>query len=287
MYEYNEVKKEIVLKVFNSFNVSEILECGQCFRFEKINEGTYKIIAYGKILYVEQSQEELRFYPTTEEDFKNIWIRYFDLDCDYAYIKKVLTKDDEIMQSAIEFGGGIRILKQEPFECLISFVISQNNRIPKIKQVIKNLSHRYGDKLDDDSYAFPTVEQLIDISEAELTESKTGFRAKYIRDAVAKVYTSEINFKSFENMETDEVRKKLISIFGVGPKVSDCVLLFSLNRSEVFPTDVWIKRIMQYYYFENEETSMNEIQNLAYEKYGAYAGIAQQYLFHYARHFLN
>ena len=283
MYDYYAEEEKIVFKNLSSFIIGEILECGQCFRFEKLEENKYKIIACGKILFIEQSENEVAFFPTTEEEFKNIWISYFDIERDYSAIKEVLTRDDDVMHNATAFASGIRILKQEPFECLISFIISQNNRIPKIKQVIKNISQRYGNQLDEGSYAFPTVEQLINVSEAELTERKTGFRAKYIRDAVIKVHTGEIDFESFKTMETEEVRKKLLTIFGVGPKVSDCFLLFSLSRHEVFPTDVWIKRIMQYYYFQDVETHIREIHSLAYDKYGDYAGMAQQYLFHYAR----
>lgn len=279
--EYKCENDKIILLGADSFDISQILECGQCFRFQKLEQYKYRIIAYRKVLYIEQKGNDIEFYPCNKQDFKNIWIKYFDLNTDYSKIKQELSKDD-VMKKAIEYAPGIRILNQDTWECLISFIISQNNRIPMIKQAVQNISKNYGDCIEDEFYAFPTLEQLLNAKEEDLKQCKTGFRAAYILNACDMVKSGEIKLNEFDNMTTEQIRENLMSIKGVGPKISDCVLLFSQNRSEVFPTDVWIKRVMQHFYFD-KEVSIKEIHKLAYEKFGNLAGIAQQYLFNYAR----
>lgn len=279
--DYKFKNNKITLFNADSFDIAQILECGQCFRFKKLEDYKYRIIAYKKVLYIEQNKNDITFYPCTEEEFKDIWIEYFDLNTDYSKIKNELSKDN-VLKEAIEYAPGIRILNQDTWECLISFIISQNNRIPMIKQAVENISKKYGECIEDEFYAFPTLEQLIVAKEDELKECKTGFRAAYILNACNMIKSGEVKLNEFENMTTEEVKENLMSIKGVGPKISDCVLLFSQNRTEVFPTDVWIKRVMQHYYFD-KEVSIKEIHKLAYEKFGNLAGIAQQYLFHYAR----
>jgi len=279
----------LILNKSDSFKISETLECGQCFNFEKISEEDYVVSAFGKVLRLFENENGIVFEDTTEEEFREVWIKYFDFDKDYSDIKNILAQKDKTMKEALEYAPGIRILNQDFFECLISFIISQNNRIPMIKKVVANLSRRYGKYIKTingiDYYSFPTAEELAGISEEELMESKTGFRAKYIIDAVNKVLNGEIDADEFSSLSTDEVRKALMSIKGVGPKVADCVMLFSLGRSDAFPTDVWVKRVMSHFYFEGKDTPIKEIHALAYHMFGEYAGFAQQYLFNYARQF--
>lgn len=279
----------VVLSDCNSFVISQILECGQCFRFNKLDEEDYIVTAFGKAVRIKEIEGNIVFFDTVIEDFENIWFDYFDLKRDYDSLKSTLGDNDIVLRDAVEFAPGIRILNQEFFECLISFIISQNNRIPMIKKVIKNISERYGNYIKtiegEEYYSFPKVEQLLNATEAELMECRTGFRAKYIIDAVSKVASGEVNFDKFDHITTDMVRENLISIKGVGPKVADCVLLFSCKRGEVFPTDVWIKRVMSHFYFDDNDTPIKEIHKLADEKYGKHAGFAQQYLFNYARQF--
>ncbi len=279
--EYIQKDEKIIMKNFDSFNIEEILECGQCFRFEKIENMHYKIIAYGKVLNIKQLDNQVEFYPCNKEDFENIWIDYFDLKTDYKKIKDSL-KNDEIVKKAIEYAEGIRILNQEPFECLISFIISQNNRIPMIKQVIKNISAKYGEQAGED-YIFPSLEQLKKATPEELKLCKTGFRDKYILDAVENIDKGNINLQELFDMPSEKAKEELLKIKGVGTKVADCVLLFSLKKNDVFPTDVWVKRVMEYFYFEEKDTPIKEIHNFAKEKWGDLAGYAQQYLFYYAR----
>ncbi len=279
--KYIEENNKIIMTDFDSFNIEEILECGQCFRFEKIDNMHYKIVAYSKILNIKQTDNEVEFYPCNKEDFKKIWIDYFDLNTDYNKIKDIL-KNDDIVKKAIQYAEGIRILNQEPFECLISFIISQNNRIPMIKQVIKNISEKYGVKCEDD-YFFPTLQQLKKATAEELRLCKTGFRDKYILDAIENIENGNLKLEDLFNLSSDEAKEQLLKIKGVGTKVADCVLLFSLKKNDVFPTDVWVKRVMEYFYFNEQDTSIKKIHSFAKEKWGDLAGYAQQYLFYYAR----
>ncbi len=269
-----------ILKKDSSFDIEHILECGQCFNFEKLGEKYYKITAFAKVLYIKQYEKEVHFFPCTTEEFKKIWTHYFDLDTDYNELKEILRKDD-VLREAIAFGEGIRILNQDHFECLISFIISQNNRIPMIKSVVKNISENYGKKIID-GYAFPDVETLSKVSDEDLRACKTGFRSKYILDCCNKIVTNEINLKELEELSSEEMMKELLKIKGVGVKVANCTMLFSYGRGDSFPVDVWIKRAMEHFYFNDEEKPKDYIQSFGEEKFGDLSGIAQQYLFNYA-----
>ncbi|MBS7221517.1 MAG: DNA-3-methyladenine glycosylase 2 family protein [Clostridiales bacterium] len=286
--KYSIRENDIILHEYESFVISQTLECGQCFRFTQIGEENYIIVAYGKILNIYCDGTDIVFKNTTEEEFNNIWYNYFDFGRNYNDIKKKISENDEILQKAVEYAPGIRILNQDRFECLISFIISQNNRIPMIKKVISNISKKYGRYIGsvdgEEYYAFPNPEELINADEAGLMECKTGFRAKYIIDAVQKVIHGEINLNA-DDMDTETLRKMLMTIKGVGPKVADCTMMFSFGRCETFPTDVWVKRIMSELYFNGREASVKEIHQKAEECFGDYAGYAQQYLFNYARQF--
>ena len=280
--------KDIVLTDYDSFVISQTLECGQCFRFEMIDDENYVVIAFDRVLNIYQNGEEIVFADTTEDDFNNIWRNYFDLDRDYMGIKLKISENDEVLKKAVEYAPGIRILNQDRFECLISFIISQNNRIPMIKKVIENISAKYGKYIGDFNgksyYSFPKPEELALADEAGLMECKTGFRAKYIIDAVGRVLTGLTELED-DGVDTETLRKRLMEIKGVGPKVADCVMMFSFGRCETFPTDVWVKRIMSELYFNGADASVKEIYRKAEECFGEYAGYAQQYLFNYARQF--
>lgn len=270
-----------VIDNVRDFNIDEILECGQCFRFEKIEEKHYKIIAMSRVLNINQNGNSVELYPCTKEDYDNIWYNYFDMSTDYSEIKNAISNDD-IMKRAIEFAGGIRLLNQEPYECLLSFIISQNNNIPRIKGIISRMSEEYGKKCDN-GFLFPTIEELSSVTEEELYGLRMGFRAKYIYDAISKLKSKEVDLSQIDNMTTAELLEMLLKIKGVGQKVADCTMLFSMGRREVFPTDVWVKRVMEELYFEGRETNIKEIHNFADNKWGKLSGYAQQYLFYYAR----
>ena len=285
--DYIQKKDRIIIENVKSFNIDQILECGQCFRYYQIEENLYSIVANKKVLYIKQEGSTVEFYPCTEEEFKEIWTTYFDLDRDYDFIKAQISKDDKILEEAIAFASGIRLLNQETYECLISFIISQNNRIPMIRQVIENLSRTFGQKIEDpygsDYYTFPTVEALNAATIDEIMACKTGFRAKYIKDACAKIVSGEISIPELEKMNEEDARLKLTSIYGVGQKVADCVLLMSLGQYNSFPTDVWVKRVMEEFYFDGEKTPVRQIHVYAHKKWDTNSGFAQQYLFHYAK----
>jgi 3-methyladenine DNA glycosylase/8-oxoguanine DNA glycosylase len=276
--KYKKVGNSIEMIEYDSFDIGQILECGQCFRFSG-SDNNYSIIAHGKLLNISQTNDKIIFYPCTINEFENIWINYFDLNTDYLQIKKILSHSDNILAKAIKLCGGIRILNQDKWECLISFIISQNNRIPQIKKVIENISNMFGSKINDQYYTFPTRSQLLNATQENLQNCKAGFRSKYILDAIK----SEINLENLSNLSTQDIKNTLMKIKGVGNKVADCSLLFSFGRREVYPTDVWIKRVTQEIYFNNKDVSINQIHNFAKNKFGNLAGYSQQYLFHYAR----
>lgn len=283
---YSSVGSHILVSQYDSFSITETLECGQCFRYFKVGDNSYGLIAKGRLLVVEQAKDGILFHNTTKDEFETIWMEYFDLARDYGQIKRELRRD-RVLKEAISFAPGIRVLQQDFFECLISFIISQNSRIPRIKENIKTIARRYGTYLgavgQEECYAFPTAKVLAEVSEDALYDCKVGFRAKYIADAARKCADGTISRKRLQELSSEDARKALQNIKGVGQKVADCVLLFSLNRGGVFPTDVWVKRIMSALYFNGEETPLSVIQEKAHKLYGEYAGFAQQYLFHYAR----
>jgi N-glycosylase/DNA lyase len=278
-----EKDKEVVLYDIDSFNIRDILECGQCFRFEKLDDCDYNIVAFGRLLNIKQTQEAVILSPCTLKEFNDIWYDYFDMGRDYSSIKEMLSYNDSIMAKASDFAQGIRILRQDPLECMVSFIISQNNRIPMIRKVIANISKEAGECIVDGYYSFPSLMRLCELSEDKLKECKAGFRAKYIKHAVYKIYNNDINLAKMREFTTEDIKKSLTSVKGIGEKVSDCILLFSFGRTEVFPIDVWIKRIIQHFYFNNSEVPLKEIQSFAKDKFAENAGFAQQYLFHFAR----
>ena len=269
------------------FILSQILECGQCFNFVRTDIEEYDIIAFGRVLHVRQSDGRVIFYDTDEKTYREIWSRYFDMENDYKSIKNNLLLADDKLYQPIMDKSGIRLLNQDFFETLISFIISQNKQIPQIKQIIRNISHKFGNEIIGYNgaayYSFPDAHTLNQVTEEELRACKVGFRAPYIKDACRKVSDGVITVEKLNEMDFYEARKLLMSIRGVGEKVSNCVLLFSLGRREAFPVDVWMKRIMERLYFEGKDTKKEAIEAFAMEKFGKYGGYAQQYLFEYAR----
>lgn len=285
--DYKVLDDKIILNNVDSFNPEHIFECGQAFRWYREEDGSYTTIAYNKILNVEQIDDKtISLNNTNEDDFKNIWVNYFDLNRDYTDIKNKL-KGDLTMEKAMDYGYGIRILNQEPFETMISFIISANNQIPRIRKSIEIISENYGEFLGEfkgrKHYSFPSPKKLSTISPEELREiARVGFRDKRINETANIVNNKEFNMEDAKNMDSLNLRKSLMELPGIGPKVADCIMLFAFNRSETFPVDVWIKRVMEELYL-HEETKQKEIGIKAREIFGEYAGFAQQYLFYYGR----
>lgn len=265
-----------------NFNLRDIFECGQCFRWNETDDNTYIGIAFGKVIEVKVIEKDLYIYNATKEEVENIWIDYFDLTRDYGIIKEELSKDP-LLAEAIEFGKGIRLLKQDPFELIISFIISANNRIPMIKRAIDKISQRWGEKIEYKGniyYTFPTIDRLRSATEEELKDCGVGFRGKYIKSTVETLNNDMINEMLLAN--DDQCHKLLQKLSGIGPKVADCIMLFSMEKYSAFPVDVWVKRAMQHFYLA-PDVSLPKIREFAKDKFGKYAGFAQQYLFYYAR----
>lgn len=253
-----------------NFDLAMTLDCGQAFRWKEDN-GVWSGVAFGKRLKISKENESIVFFDTSKEDFENIWSDYFDFSRDYGKIIDDI-KSDEILKKASDFGYGIRILNQEPFETLCSFIISQNNNIPRIKGIIDRLCKKYGQKIDDDLYSFPDAETLSKLTVDDLSDIRMGFRAKYIIDASQKVASGEVNLSDLFSLDTDTARTELMKIKGVGPKVADCTLLFSLKHFDAFPKDVWIKRAVEVLFPQGLPECAN-----------GYKGIVQQYIFYYSR----
>ena len=259
----------------DNFDIEQIFDCGQCFRFGKHPEkrDTYCGVAFGKYLEITQSENEIIF-NCDESAFHDNWHSFLDLDNNYSlYIDSF--KDDKVLYEASLFSSGIRLLKQDPWETLCSFIISQNNNIPRIKGIIENMSKAFGESFEQEGntyYSFPTAKALCDAGEEKIFSLKTGFRAKYIVDAVSKVKSGEVDLEKVKSLSFDEAKAELMKIKGVGEKVAHCVLLYGFHRLEGFPMDVWMKRAMAVLFPENKG-----------EDFGGFAGIAQQYIFHYAR----
>lgn len=271
----------------NDFTLSQILECGQCFHFDKLDEEVYKVVAFGRAVKMEQTDKVLRIYGSSMEDYEGIWKLYLDMDNDYGLIKQSVIKADGALKTAVDEKSGIRILNQDFFETLISFIVSQNKSIPQIKQCVKNISHRFGDEVigynGEAFYVFPDVQRLHDATEEELRECKVGFRAPYIKNATEAVYSGAVTKEKLDELDIAQARELLMTIKGVGEKVANCVLLFGLGRREAFPVDVWMKRIMEQMYFDGKDTKKQDIEAFAVNKFGDLGGYAQQYLFDYAR----
>lgn len=282
-----EDKNNTIIKDVPDFDLAQTLECGQCFRFYKQAEEEYVVVAFKTLLHIKQIGNDLIFIDTDKATVENLWIPYFDLERDYGKIKKFLLRKDNILKDAIDEKYGVRILNQEFHEMLISFIISQNKQILQIKQLVKRISENYGEYIGEVNgekyYSFPDIKSLGNISEEDYREMKTGFRAPYLFDASQRLSKGEISNEILCGLSEEETRKKLIEVKGVGEKVANCVMLFSLGFRSAFPIDVWIKRIMETLYFNGEDTSKEKIGEFASELYGEYGGYAQQYLFCFGR----
>ncbi len=280
------VENGVVLENIRHFNAQHIFECGQCFRWKPSSDGSYTGIAFGKVINIRSDEENNRvqILNTNMEDFKSIWFDYFDLGRDYGRIKEMLA-EDEILRTAIKYGEGIRILKQDPWEMLISYIMSANNRIPMIARSIGLLSQMYGQPVyyeGETYYTFPTPEELSQAELSDIEKCRAGFRCKYIVKAIQMVIDGTIDLNRIKAMDIDSARQELMKVPGVGIKVADCIMLFSMQKYASYPTDVWIKRVTEHFYL-HQDVPMKAIHAFAREKFGDLAGFAQEYLFYYAR----
>lgn len=261
----------LVLKEAECFDLGLSLDCGQAFRWKRNEDGVWHGVVGNLPLDVEQKDGETVFHNTSREDFEKTWKNYFDLSRDYKAITDSFSSDEYLAKATAEFYG-IRVLNQEPWETVCSFIISQNNNIPRIKGIIDRLCESFGEKISDYDHAFPSAEKLAAYEVEDLAVLRAGFRAKYILDAARKVSAGEVDFEKIFSSPIEEGRTQLMKISGVGPKVAECALLYSFGKTTAFPIDVWVKRILAELY-----------PNGLPECIGEYGGIAQQYLFHWRR----
>ncbi len=283
------MEQKYIIKNCKSFKVKDIFECGQCFRWNEEPDGSYTGIFGHNVLNVKE-EKDIVITGICNGDIEDICKYYFDLDRNYEEIKKTLSLVDDNMKESIKYGEGIRILNQDLWEMIISFIISANNNIPRIKGIIERMSAKYGQEIKfrgTSYYTFPTIDELSQASVKELKDLGLGFRDRYVYETTKKIKEGKINLENLKQEPTNEVRKQLLTLTGVGPKVADCIMLFStLKRFDVFPVDVWVRRVMNDLYIHNEdETKVNkkQIQEIARDKFGALEGIAQQYLFYWKR----
>lgn len=299
------MRAEIEVK---DFNLRDIFDCGQCFRWNREEDGSYTGVAFGRAVNITMRAGRTGFCAgcprsgrcrgtgfcgtlilegADPDEFQEIWAPYFDLKRDYGQIKAALAEKDPVMAQAIKHGEGIRILNQDPWETLISFIISQNNNIPRIKRCIEDISAAFGEEIGEyrgkKRYGFPSFDRLAELAPEDLGPVRLGYRARYIAEtARAAAADGGKALYSIRDMEQEEAFRYLSGLCGVGPKVANCILLFAGEKYGSFPVDVWVKRVMNRLYGIDEQ-NVKEMQSFAAEKFGELGGFAQQYLFYYMR----
>ena len=256
------------------FHIGQICHSGQCFRMKQLENGRYSVVAYGKYLEVEQNGDAITFY-CEQEEFDSLWKSYFDLDTDYRIYMEEIDPKDTYLKQAATFGEGIRILRQEPWEMIISFIISQQNNIKRIRKCVETICERYGTaKISENGvvyYEFPTMEQLSLATEEELRACNLGYRSKYIVKTTKSLLDGEVNLEALQKMEFQEAKKELLKLTGIGVKVAECICLFGLHHMDGFPVDTHINQVLEKQYQGG----------FPFERYQGYAGILQQYIFYY------
>ncbi len=261
----------IEIRGIKHFGLRETFDCGQAFRWSELSDDTWVGIAHGRRLKVSFNNGVITLYDCNLEEYERIWKHYLDIDRDYGEIIEILSENETLKKAAYE-NSGIRILRQDKWETLCSFIISQNNNIPRIKGIVERLCENFGESLPDGGYTFPEVEKIAKLEPEDLAPIRAGFRARYIIDGARKYLNGDIDLKVIETADIDTARAELMKITGVGVKVADCTLLFGFNRIDALPKDVWIKRAIEEYF----DGSFPECAK-------GYEGIAQQYLFNYIR----
>lgn len=273
----------IKIKIEKPFKLNDTVTCGQIFRFFKMEDKSFDIILKDRVINVYMDKDELCVSSNNENNLEKIIKDYFDLDNDYLTMNDFLVKQDSNLKNAVEFSNGLMIIKQDPFETIISYIISANNGVPQIASALNNIAKKYGKKVmfnNKEYYLFPQYKDLVNVSEEDLRGCKVGFRDKYLKAIINKLNNNEINLDEFYNLDTKEALDKLMENVGIGPKVASCILLFAYQKYDVFPIDTWVKKVMKNDY---DIVGEKNIRDFAYKTYGKYSGIAIQYLFNYGR----
>lgn len=283
------MKEEITIKV-NFFNLKYTLECGQCFRWKEVEEeeNTYIGVIKDRVIKIKQEGDKLFVRSNNMQNLEQVVTEYFDLNKDYQKIEQEISSIDNHVKEAAKRSSGLRLLNQDFFETLISYIISANNNIPRISKSVNEISKRYGKKIifeNEEYYLFPTAQELENVSIDEYRKCGVGFRDSYIYSTVKDILEGKFDIYSINDKKTATLRKELLNLKGVGPKVADCILLFACGRGEVFPIDVWVERVMSVLYFKetNGKMKKRDILEYAYNNFKDYAGIVQQHLFYNMR----
>lgn len=281
-----QIGGDLIVEETEEFDVKKIFDCGQAFRFTCDENGIIKGVAHGRVLEMSCEDNILRINDCSSSEFEEIWHRYFAFDEDYVAIVKLINSD-ECMDSAIKRGRGIRLLKQDAWETMVSFILSQNSNIPRIRNMVESLCSRCGERIlykGEEHRAFPSPKNILDCGRDSLSSLRLGYRDEYVYAAAKAVYEGDILFEAFADMDFQSARGKLMSVKGIGGKVADCILLFAMSRYEACPHDVWIRRIFSEKY-NIENITEQKGYAFASEKWGRYAGIAQQFLFYAEREY--
>ena len=277
----------VVIRNAVEFEPRHIFENGQCFRWTREDDGSYTVVAMKRVINVRKDGDDVIIDNCSMADFNDIWYSYFDMGRDYAALRKELSQIDPHLREATEFAQGLRILRQDTFEMVISFIISANNQIPRIKKSVDRLSELCGEPIGEYRgqmrYAFPSVAAVASISEESLAAIKVGFRAPYILKSANMILSREVDLESTGDLSYEDACNELMKLAGVGPKVADCILLFGDAREIAFPVDTWVIKFMNEYYLEQSDKNMKRIKKRGIEVFGDKAGFAQQYLFYHAR----
>lgn len=277
MNEFNN--KTYIIKNCNYFNLAGTLDCGQAFRWNPDGDGFFGV-AGDHPLYIERQGKDILLVGADQTDYQNFWKKYFDMDFDYDQLIKEYSYDPYIAQGA-EYAYGQRLLDQENFEALISFIISANNNVKRIKGIIERICTSFGSEILEGVHAFPTLNQLKDVSIQDYADLGAGYRADYLFNTVRMILDG-FDMEAVQNLPYEQAKKELIKLKGVGGKVADCVLLYGYNFRNAFPLDVWVKRIVAALYLDQNATT-KEMSDFAEKTFGENAGILQLFLFHYAR----
>ena len=273
----------IKIKIEKPFKLEDTITCGQIFRFSKMEDGSFDIILKDRVINVYEKNNYLYVSSNNEDDLKSVVMNYFDLDNDYDKINEYLLKQDKKLDDAINFSKGLMMIKQDPFETIMEYIISANNSVPSIASALNNIALKYGKKVmfnDKEYYLFPQYKDLKDVKENDLRECKVGFRDKYLKAMIDKLNNNELDLDSFYNMDTKDALDKLMENIGIGPKVASCILLFAYQKYDVFPVDTWVKKVMKKEYNIEGEKNIRAFASITYGKYSA---VAIQYLFNYGR----
>lgn len=272
----------IKIKLANKFNLDDTITCGQIFRFTKEDDGSYTIILKDRVINVYEKDNYLYVSSNNENNLEKVIINYFDLDNDYDAMNKCLVNDNKLID-AIEFSKGLKMIRQDPFETVIEYIISANNGVPGITNSLNLLAQNYGKKVtfnNKEYFLFPSFKDLEDVSLEDYRNCKVGFRDKYLKEMVERLNNNDFNLDELYELNTNDAMNKLMENKGIGPKVSSCILLFAYQKYDVFPIDTWVKKIMEKDY---NIVGVKNIEAFASKMYGKYSGIAIQYLFNYSR----